>query len=136
MSFVTQKRLLEHKGKLHVSGFPKQPISNNININKTQAGSDDHPPDNHRGNLQQQEYKKKKEQEDIIKLLVEEELGMKLTIRSYIENMVLDEAWNKIQNKSPPPQQQQQPPPQDHICCQGQRVASKDLPTSPHSPTF
>ena len=158
--------MLEHKGKVHGTGFPcehcgklflskasrirhvsvvhhpKQPISNN---NKAQAVSDDHPPDNHHGNLQQQqEYKKKKEQEDIIKLLVEEELGMKLTIKSFIENMVLDEAWLKIQNKSPPPQQpqfhqtpppqqQQQPPSQDHICCQGHRAASRALPTSPHS---
>ena len=121
----------------HVSVVHQQQLNNNNTNNNTGVSDASCQPepntetsDDLREELKKQELKKKKKQEEIIKLLVEEELGRKLssngdkvTIESFITDLVLDEVWLRIQNQSPhqqqqfiknPPQQQLTPPPRDH----------------------
>ena len=137
MSFITKKRLLDHKGTVHGMGFSceecgksfrsrtsrnrhvsvvhqQQLNNNNTNTGVSDASCQPEPntetSDDPREELKKQELKKKKKQEEIIKLLVEEELGRKLssngdnvTIESFITDLVLDEVWLRIQNQSPSP---------------------------------
>ena len=180
MSFMTQKRLCEHKGNVHGMGFSCEECgknfkskssrnrhvsvlhrhNNSINNNRGPSsdanGSDKNKKQEKNKKRKEdkkrnEEDKKREEEEDIIKLLVEKELGLSLTIKSYIENLILDEAWSKIQNKSPQPQQQQQfnptspsqqqpqpqqqqqqpPSPQDHISC---RHPPDPIPQHPDPP--